>query len=116
MYFNLFNCPLNKSVCLSIDGPRLLSDQVSVSFVCLSQIVDSYDDVGADRPRVRSSRGPMTFEMAFYQTCYRSRSRVVSTESIEIEKLSIELIYTSSLPVHQHHRATCYSSIDYHKA
>jgi hypothetical protein len=36
MYFNLFNCPLNKSVCLSIDGPRLLS---LLALVCLSQTV-----------------------------------------------------------------------------
>lgn len=38
MYFNLFNCPLNKSVCFSIDGSATVSP---ASCLFITQIVDS---------------------------------------------------------------------------
>lgn len=51
MYFNLFNCPLNKSVCLSIDASATVSP-ASCLFITKSwqfMLVWDDEDVGVER-------------------------------------------------------------------
>jgi hypothetical protein len=96
MYFNLFNCPLNKSVCLSIDASATVSPNSCLFITNSWQFMFFRDDedVGVEPQRKESlvtfdSDPRMIVSSLSTVASLRTLSRLLRIENWKIEKLTI---------------------------